>query len=90
MSILDLFRTPDPERQKRKHLALAKLQLTEAEIAVEDYTAHREKLKARVARLEAELGFDRPARSSIQAPHPGPSKEELSASAKRYLRGATT
>jgi hypothetical protein len=70
---IDLFRTPSPERQKQKHLAVAKLALEEAEIGVEDYTAQREKLKLRVQRLEADLiTEDRPARSSVQAPHPGP------------------
>ncbi|MFM0165713.1 hypothetical protein PQR39_35455 [Paraburkholderia sediminicola] len=72
---IDLFRPASPEREKEKHLRLARLQLAECEICVEDYQATVTKLKSRIARLEADLQGDaadsRPARSSIQAPHPG-------------------
>jgi hypothetical protein len=77
--LIDLFRAPSPERQKQKHLRIARLELEEAEIGVEDYVARREKLKARVTRLEADLNHGRPTRSSIQAPCPAPDRTNVGA-----------
>jgi hypothetical protein len=74
--IIDSFRAPCADRNKAKHLAKAKIALADAEMGVEDHIAHRDKLKARVARLEADICpvvRGRPARSSIQAANPGPS-----------------
>lgn len=76
---INLFRSDCPERQRKEHLRRARLELEEAEIGVEDYTARRDKLKARITRLESASEDGRPARSSIQAPHPGPSRSKVGA-----------
>jgi hypothetical protein len=73
--ILDLFCDYGPDREKRKRLQKAELDLVVAEHDLEMLTAHVPMLKSRIERLNSELKGNepesRPARSSIQAPHPG-------------------
>ncbi len=73
-----LFVTPSPEKQDEMRLNRAKLELTELECNLEATRAHRDMLKARIERLES-VRTDRPARSSIQAPHPGPARANVGA-----------
>jgi hypothetical protein len=78
--ILDLFRDYSPERESKKRLSQARLTLVEAECNLEFYTASVSMLKERIKRLEGEIAPEadtRPARTSIQAPHPGPERAKV-------------
>lgn len=70
-AISRLFRDPSAEQQNKKRLNRAELELAELECNLEATQAHVSMLKARIARLKGEAEV-RPARTSIQAPHPGP------------------
>jgi hypothetical protein len=70
-AIIGLFVTPSAEQQDRIRLSRAKVELAELECNLEATKAHRDMLKARIERLEGVVEM-RPARSSTQAPHPGP------------------
>jgi hypothetical protein len=83
-AIADLFVTTTPERENEKLLSNGRLALVEAECELEAAQARVAFLRARIERLAGVVEVkgsivDRPARSSIQAPHPGPARSTVGA-----------